>query len=141
MYAKGMMTGDIEAHIQDIYGLSVSDTTVSRITDKILPVAKEWQQRPLESIYMNGFAALDIPPCRRYVVVKATAGFAVCRLILQQFAFLMHKQHPQTAYRKDAVLIGPIFENCDKIALVLQLSGLYTKFGKDPDACFGNPEE
>ena len=51
MYAKGMTTGDIEAHIQDIYGLSVSDTTVSRITNKILPVAKEWQQRPLESIY------------------------------------------------------------------------------------------
>lgn len=51
MYAKGMTTGDIEAHIQDIYGVDVSDTTVSRITDKILPVAKEWQQRPLESIY------------------------------------------------------------------------------------------
>ena len=51
MYAKGMSTGDIEAHIRDIYGVEVSDTTVSRITDKILPVAKEWQQRPLESIY------------------------------------------------------------------------------------------
>ena len=51
MYAKGMTTGDIEAHIRDIYGLEVSDTTVSRITDKILPVAKEWQQRPLESVY------------------------------------------------------------------------------------------
>ena len=51
MYAKGMTTGDIETHIQDIYGISVSDSTVSRITDKILPVAKEWQQRPLESIY------------------------------------------------------------------------------------------
>lgn len=87
MYAKGMTTGDIEAHIQDVYGLSVSDTTVSRITDKILPVAKEWQQRPLESIYMNGFAALDIPPCRRYVVVKSTAGFAVCRLILKLLLF------------------------------------------------------
>ena len=46
MYAKGMSTGDIEAHIRDIYGLDVSDTTVSRITDKILPMAKEWQQRP-----------------------------------------------------------------------------------------------
>ena len=34
MYAKGMTTGDIEAHIQDIYGLAVSDTTVRRITDK-----------------------------------------------------------------------------------------------------------
>ena len=36
---------------QDIYGISVSDSTVSRIADKILPVVKEWQQRPLESIY------------------------------------------------------------------------------------------
>lgn len=51
MYAKGMTTSDVEAHIRDIYGIEVSDTTISRITDKILPVAKEWQQRPLESIY------------------------------------------------------------------------------------------
>lgn len=51
MYAKGMSTSDIESHIRDIYGLSVSDTTISRITDKILPIVKEWQMRPLESIY------------------------------------------------------------------------------------------
>ena len=51
MYAKGMSTGDIESHIRDIYGISVSDTTISRVTDKILPVVKEWQMRPLESIY------------------------------------------------------------------------------------------
>ncbi len=51
MYAKGMTTGDIETHIKEIYGLEISDTTVSRITDKILPIAKEWQQRPLEAIY------------------------------------------------------------------------------------------
>ena len=51
MYAKGMSTSDIEEHIRDIYGLEISDTTVSHITDKVLPVAKEWQQRPLESIY------------------------------------------------------------------------------------------
>lgn len=51
MYAKGMTTSDIETHIQEIYGVEVSDTTVSRITDKILPIAKEWQQRPLESVY------------------------------------------------------------------------------------------
>lgn len=55
MYAKGMTTGDIETHIRDIYGVEVSDTTVSRITDKILPVAKEWQQRPLENIYASVF--------------------------------------------------------------------------------------
>ena len=51
MYSKGMTTRDIDAHIREIYGLEVSDSTVSRITDKILPVVKEWQQRPLEEIY------------------------------------------------------------------------------------------
>ena len=51
MYAKGMTTSDIEFHVRDIYGIEISDTTVSRITDKILPTAKEWQRRPLESIY------------------------------------------------------------------------------------------
>ena len=51
MYAKGMTTGDIEAHIRDIYGIEVSDSTISRVTDKILPIVKEWQQRPLESVY------------------------------------------------------------------------------------------
>lgn len=51
MYAKGMTTSDIETHIHDIYGIDVSDTTISRITDKILPIVREWQQRPLESIY------------------------------------------------------------------------------------------
>ena len=51
MYAKGMTTRDIDAHIRKIYGIEVSDSTVIRITDKILPVIKEWQQRPLEEIY------------------------------------------------------------------------------------------
>ena len=51
MYAKGMTTSDIEAHIQDIYGLECSDSTISRITDKILPVVREWQSRPLEEVY------------------------------------------------------------------------------------------
>ena len=51
MYAKGMTTSDIETHIQDIYGLECSDSTISRITDKILPVVREWQSRPLEDVY------------------------------------------------------------------------------------------
>ncbi len=40
MYAKGMTTGDIESHMQELYGVDISDST-SRITDKILPVVKE----------------------------------------------------------------------------------------------------
>jgi len=41
IYAKGMTTGDIEKHIRDLYGIEMSDSTISRVTDKILPIAKE----------------------------------------------------------------------------------------------------
>lgn len=51
MYAKGMTTGDIETHIRDIYGLEASDSTTSRVTDKILPMVRDWQNWPLEPIY------------------------------------------------------------------------------------------
>lgn len=51
MYAKGMSTRDIEDHMRDIYGIDVSPTMVSRITDKILPMISEWQSRPLDRIY------------------------------------------------------------------------------------------
>lgn len=51
MYAKGMSTRDIEDHMRDIYGIDVSATMVSKITDKILPMVSEWQSRPLERVY------------------------------------------------------------------------------------------
>lgn len=78
MYAKGMSTGDIEGHIQDIYGISVSDTTVSRITDKILPKVKEWQQRPLESIYAVVFLdAIHYHVRSEGVIVKKAVYIAI----------------------------------------------------------------
>ena len=51
MYAKGMTTSDIESHIEEIYGYQVSDSSITRITDKILPLVREWQTRPLETVY------------------------------------------------------------------------------------------
>ena len=51
MYAKGMTTSDIEAHLKEMYDLDISDSTISRVTDKILPIVKEWQERPLEEVY------------------------------------------------------------------------------------------
>ena len=51
MYAKGMSTRDIEDHMRDIYGIDVSPTLVSKITDKIMPQITERQSRPLERVY------------------------------------------------------------------------------------------
>ena len=51
MYAKGMTTADIESHMRELYDIDISDSTVSRITDRVLPIVKEWQERPLEEVY------------------------------------------------------------------------------------------
>ncbi len=41
IYAKGMTTGDIESHMKELYDIDISDSAISRITDKILPIVKE----------------------------------------------------------------------------------------------------
>jgi putative transposase len=51
MYAKGMSTRDIQAHYNHIYGVELSPTLVSNITDRILPRIQEWQNRPLQEMY------------------------------------------------------------------------------------------
>lgn len=55
MYAKGMSTRDISAHLDDIYGIEASAEMISRITDRVLPEARAWQKRPLESKYIVMF--------------------------------------------------------------------------------------
>ena len=51
MYAKGMLTRDIQAHYNHIYGVELSPALVSNITDRILPRIQEWQNRPLQEVY------------------------------------------------------------------------------------------
>lgn len=51
MYAKGMTTRDISAHLKSVYGVDASAEMISHMTDRILPIAKEWQNRPLEKKY------------------------------------------------------------------------------------------
>ena len=51
MYAKGMTTRDISEHLASVYGVDASAEMISHMTDRILPVAKEWQNRPLERKY------------------------------------------------------------------------------------------
>lgn len=51
MYAKGMTTRDISTHLRDVYGVEASAEMISHMTDRILPIAKEWQNRPLERKY------------------------------------------------------------------------------------------
>lgn len=51
MYAKGISTWNIQSHIEHLYGLKLSSTAVSNITDFVIPTIREWQNRSLESVY------------------------------------------------------------------------------------------
>ena len=51
MYGLGMSLRDISSHIRELYDVEISHDTLSKITDRILPVIKEWQDRPLEEVY------------------------------------------------------------------------------------------
>lgn len=51
-YARGMSTEDISRQVNEMYGVSISNATVSNITERILIDVEEWQQRPLDSVYL-----------------------------------------------------------------------------------------
>jgi putative transposase len=51
LYARGASYGDIRDHLSEMYDLDVSPATISRVTDKILPLIQEWRNRPLEAVY------------------------------------------------------------------------------------------
>ena len=66
LYARGLTTGEISAHFEQIYGTSVSKETISRITDKVIEEMQSWASRPLDEVY----AAIFIDA----VVVKVRDG-------------------------------------------------------------------
>ena len=51
LYAKGMSTRDIQAEVEDLYGITLSPSMISKITDKVIATATEWQNRMLDEIY------------------------------------------------------------------------------------------
>lgn len=55
LYARGLTTGEISAHFQEIYGADVSRETVSRITERVMAEKDEWCSRPLDRVYAAVF--------------------------------------------------------------------------------------
>jgi putative transposase len=51
LVAKGLTTGEVQAHLAEIYGVEVSRETISKITDRVLEGLAEWQSRPLDAVY------------------------------------------------------------------------------------------
>lgn len=78
MYAKGMTTRDISDHLNDIYGIEASAEMISKITDRVLPEARAWQTRPLDSRYIVMFMdAIHYHVQQEGIVVKKAVYIAI----------------------------------------------------------------
>jgi putative transposase len=51
LYARGMTTRDVQAHLQELYGVEISPELISSITDGVLSEVQTWQSRPLDPVY------------------------------------------------------------------------------------------
>ena len=51
LYARGMTTREIQGHLKELYGVEVSPTLISNVTDAVLEEVSSWQRRPLDSLY------------------------------------------------------------------------------------------
>ncbi len=51
LYARGMTTRDIQAQVQELYGVEVSPTFISNVTEAVLDEVRQWQNRPLQAVY------------------------------------------------------------------------------------------
>jgi putative transposase len=77
LYARGNSTRDIRAILEELYGIDVSATTISAITDKIWPLVEEWQSRPLEKLYPIVYLDALHVKLRREGKVQNTALYTV----------------------------------------------------------------
>jgi len=77
MYAKGMSVRDIQNTLKELYGVDVSPTTLSAITDKVWELVEAWQNRPLSSIYPIVYLDAIHIKLRREGKVETTAVYTV----------------------------------------------------------------
>lgn len=75
LYARGMSVRDIQAHLQELYGTEVSPELISKATDAVMPLFRDWQARPLESVYPVVYLDALFVPVRDGVQVKKRAFY------------------------------------------------------------------
>lgn len=85
LYAAGMSTRDIHEQIKGLYGVEISAELVSRITDKVLPLVSEWQNRPLEKVYPFVFMDAVHYKVRDDKTVQSKAAYVVLGVNLEGY--------------------------------------------------------
>jgi len=82
LYARGMSVRDIQAHLQELYGTEVSPELISKATDAVMPLFRDWQARPLESVYPVVYLDALFVSVRDGVQVKKRAFYVALGVML-----------------------------------------------------------
>ena len=77
MYARGMTTREISDQINDIYGFEASAELVSRVTDKVMPLINEWQNRRLSEVYPIVYIDAIVFSVRKDKLVQKVSAYVV----------------------------------------------------------------
>jgi len=83
LYARGLTTRDIQGHLEELYGVEVSPTLISTITDAVLEDVRTWQSRPLDAVYPILYFDCLFVKSRQEGVVKSKAVYVALGVNLQ----------------------------------------------------------
>ena len=83
LYARGLTTRDIQSHLEELYGVDISPTLISTITDAVFEEVRTWQSRPLEAVYPILYCDCLFVKSRQEGVVKTKALYVALGVTLQ----------------------------------------------------------
>lgn len=83
LFGRGVSYSDIRSHLREMFGVEISDGTLTAITDRIIPEIKEWQNRPLENVYPVIWLDAMHFKVRENGVVKAKAVYSILGVTLE----------------------------------------------------------
>jgi putative transposase len=117
--AKGLTTGEIAAHFQDIYGATVSKDTISRITDKVVAEMAEWCNRPLEPGRFLAVVANQTMTCRGIHRAMISAGARSSRTIRGRALISSETKRRRSSLTRSRLV--PFGKYCRRSPLVFSL--------------------
>jgi putative transposase len=96
LYARGMTTRDIQAQLQELYGVEVSPTLISNVTEAVMDEVRQWQMRPLEAVYPIVYVDCLVVKVRENQRVRNSALYLVLAISLEGHKELLGMWMAQT---------------------------------------------
>lgn len=140
MYAKGMSTRDIQDHFSDLYGTDVSPMLISNVSNKILPLVKEWKNRLLESLYPIVFRDVIHFKVRNEGWIQSKATYVVLGITLDGFKEVLGIWIGESEFSKFWLMVLNELKNRGVNDILIACTDNLTRFSEAIQATFPQTE-